>query len=332
MKPIISIEALEPFRWQTQDPFLFCVHHDDQYPAGNDEYGPQGTLDGRDLGQDFAGKDGFRMYHGLQVPGFPHHPHRGFETVTIVRNGLVDHADSLGAAARYGHGDVQWLTAGRGILHSEMFPLVRKDQPNPTELFQIWLNLPRANKLSDPHFTMLWSEQIPRIEAPGVTVTVVAGKLGEAKPLAPPPKSWASDPRSDVAIWTLRLAPGARWTLPAASAGLNRSLYVFRGESLKIAGNEVRGASHIVLQSDAEAAIENGAAETELLLLQGRPIAEPVVQYGPFVMNSEPEIVSTIREYQRTQFGGWPWPSDHPVHGAEGRFARHADGKIDRPA
>jgi hypothetical protein len=331
MKPIIAIEPLEPFRWQTQDPFLFCVHHDDKYPAGNDEFGPQGTLEGRELGQDFAGKDGFRMYHGLQVPGFPHHPHRGFETVTIVRNGLVDHADSLGAAARYGHGDVQWLTAGRGILHSEMFPLVKKDEPNPTELFQIWLNLPRVSKLAEPHFTMLWSEQIPRIEAPGVTVTVVAGKLGEAQPLPPPPKSWASDPRSDVAIWTVRLAPGARWTLPAASAGLNRSLYFFRGESLKIASTEVRGATHVILQSDAEASIENGAAESEILLLQGRPIGEPVVQYGPFVMNSEAEIVSTIREYQRTQFGGWPWPSDHPVHGKEGRFARHAGDRIDRP-
>ncbi|HEY1955288.1 MAG TPA: pirin family protein [Polyangiaceae bacterium] len=109
--------------WVTADPFLFCVHHDDRYPAGNDRLGPAASLAGRKLGSDFAGKDGWRMYHGEVVPGFPQHPHRGFETVTIVRRGLVDHADSLGAAARYGRGDVQWLTAGGGISHSEMFPL-----------------------------------------------------------------------------------------------------------------------------------------------------------------------------------------------------------------
>jgi redox-sensitive bicupin YhaK (pirin superfamily) len=139
-------EAFElGFPWHTQDPFLFCVHHDDAYPAGNEQMGPAASLAGRELGQDFAGKDGWRMYHGENVPGFPGHPHRGFETVTIVRRGLIDHADSLGAAARFGRGDVQWLTAGRGIVHSEMFPLVERAAPNPLELFQIWLNLPHAD-------------------------------------------------------------------------------------------------------------------------------------------------------------------------------------------
>src|ERR1044071_2876306 len=148
-------------RWQTLDPFLFCVHHIDLYPKGNDKFGPAASLAGHDIGQDVAGKDGWRMYHGDTVPGFPGHPHRGFETVTIVRRGLIDHSDSLGAAARYGHGDVHWLTAGRGIQHSEMFPLVDRDRPNPAELFQIWLNLPAADKLADPHFTMFWNEAIP---------------------------------------------------------------------------------------------------------------------------------------------------------------------------
>src|SRR5262245_14056027 len=102
------------FPWPAVDPFLFCAHHDDAYPAGNDAMGPATSLAGRDLGQDFTVRDGWRMYHGEVVPGFPAHPHRGFETVTIVRRGLVDHSDSLGAAARFGNGDVQWLTAGRG--------------------------------------------------------------------------------------------------------------------------------------------------------------------------------------------------------------------------
>src|SRR6478672_12420254 len=151
------------FPWQTVDPFLFCVYHQDAYPAGNDVMGPAASLAGRDIGQDFEGKDGWRMYHGDTVPGFPSHPHRGFETVTIVRKGLIDHSDSLGATARFGGGDVQWLTAGKGIVHSEMFPLLDAQNANPLELFQIWLNLPAAGKMSEPHFTMLWSQDIPRL-------------------------------------------------------------------------------------------------------------------------------------------------------------------------
>ena len=93
---------------------------------------------------------------------FPQHPHRGFETVTFVRQGFIDHSDSLGATARFGRGDVQWLTAGEGIVHCEMFPLLDLDGPNPCELFQIWLNLPAADKMVEPYFTMLWNEDIPR--------------------------------------------------------------------------------------------------------------------------------------------------------------------------
>ena len=145
--PILKVSALG-FPWETIDPFLFCAYHDDAYPAGNPQMGPQASLAGRSIGQDFSRKDGWSMYHGEQVPGFPGHPHRGFETVTIVRKGLIDHSDSLGAAARFGGGDVQWLTAGSGVVHSEMFPLLDAAAPNPLELFQIWLNLPARNKWS----------------------------------------------------------------------------------------------------------------------------------------------------------------------------------------
>src|ERR1700728_708184 len=103
------------------------------------------------------------MYHGSIVPRCPQHPHRGFETVTFMRQGTIDHSDSLGAAARFGHGDAQWLTAGVGIVHSEMFPLLEHDHPNPVELFQIWLSLPRADKMAPPHFAMLWDRDIPRV-------------------------------------------------------------------------------------------------------------------------------------------------------------------------
>jgi redox-sensitive bicupin YhaK (pirin superfamily) len=336
-EPIREVFGLG-FPWQTQDPFLFCVHHDDAYPAGNEQMGPAASLAGRELGQDFAGKDGWRMYHGEVVPGFPGHPHRGFETVTIVRQGLIDHSDSLGAAARFGGGDVQWLTAGRGIVHSEMFPLVDRAAPNPVELFQIWLNLPHADKLVDPHFSMLWSDSIPRrveVDRAGrsTEITVIAGRLGDAAPPAPPPHSWAARADSDIAIWSIRMQPEAEWTLPAAQAGSNRTLYWFRGGALRVGDRAIARPSGIALRPDAAVSLAAGPGTepVELLLLQGRPIGEPVVQHGPFVMTSRAEIQQAFVDYQRTRFGGWPWPSDAPVHRRdEGRFARHADGRIER--
>jgi redox-sensitive bicupin YhaK (pirin superfamily) len=334
-EPIREIFELG-FPWQSQDPFLFCVHHDDAYPAGNEHMGPAASLAGRNIGQDFAGKDGWRMYHGDVVPGFPGHPHRGFETVTIARRGLIDHSDSLGAAARFGQGDVQWLTAGRGIVHSEMFPLLDRGGPNPVELFQIWLNLPRSDKLVEPHFSMQWADAIPRrVERDpagrATEVTLIAGRLGEATPLAPPPHSWAARADSDVAIWSIRMEPGASWTLPPAQAGSNRTVYFFRGSSLRIGDRALSRACGIALQPDAAVPLVAGSDAVELLVLQGRPIGEPVVQYGPFVMTTSGEIQQAFADYQRTRFGGWPWPSDAPVHArTEGRFARHADGRIER--
>ena len=338
---IVQIQALG-FPWPTVDPFLFCVHHDDAYPAGNAELGPAIPLAGRNIGQDFSGLGGlggWSMYHGATVPGFPGHPHRGFETVTITRQGLIDHADSLGAAARFGGGDTQWLSAGGGVVHSEMFPLLDPSAPNPLELFQIWLNLPAAHKMVPAHFTMLWREKIPtlvRLDANGRTtqVAVIAGALaGAGQPLSPPPDSWASQPGADVAIWTLRMAPGAQFTLPPAQPGTRRNLYFFKGASLRIDGQTIAQHAAIELRGDAVVMLENGDVESEFLMLQGRPIAEPVVQHGPFVMNTAAEIKQAIADYQRTQFGGWPWPRTDPVNGSDpARFARHPDGREERPA
>ncbi|MDM0111790.1 pirin family protein [Variovorax sp. J22R133] len=345
--PVLQISPLG-FPWQTIDPFLFCVYHDDAYPRGNAQMGPDASLAGRDMGQDFSRKDGWSMYHGDTVPGFPGHPHRGFETVTIVRKGLIDHSDSLGAAARFGGGDVQWLTAGKGVVHSEMFPLLDSSAPNPLELFQIWLNLPAKNKMAAPHFTMLWSQDIPHLtacDADGrvTDVACIAGRLaldagagtegGAIAPLAPPPDSWASQPDSDLAIWTIRMAPGARWTLPAATGqGTRRSLYFFKGSGVRLAGQQITERAAIELQADVAVELVNGDDVGEFLVLQGRPIGEPVAQYGPFVMNTQAEIVQAMTDYRRTQFGGWPWPDQAPVHGRDTpRFARHPDGREERP-
>ncbi|MDY0744307.1 pirin family protein [Paucibacter sp. R3-3] len=332
--PIVGIQPLG-FPWPTLDPFLFCVYHDDAYPAGNGAFGPQASLAGRQIGQDFAGKDGWRMYHGKTVPGFPAHPHRGFETVTVVRKGRIDHADSMGATARYGDGDTQWLTTGSGIVHAEMFPLLDEQAPNPLELFQIWLNLPARSKMAAPHFTMFWAEQIPRHLDSGVEIACIAGRIGDAtQGLTPPPDSWASQAEADLAIWTLKLQPGAAWTLPAAAGGnsTRRQLYFFKGKGLQLAGQVIGSHVAIELRGDAAVPLVNGGSDViELLMLQGRPIGEPVAQYGPFVMNTEQELRQTFDDYRRTGFGGWPWPDEAPVHGADPeRFARHADGRVER--
>jgi quercetin 2,3-dioxygenase len=333
--PIISATPLA-FPWQTKDPFLVCVHHVDNYPQGNDRLGPAASLAGRSIGQDFAGKDGWRMYHGADVPGFPQHPHRGFETVTFVREGYIDHSDSLGATARFGRGDVQWLTAGAGIVHSEMFPLLDAERPNRLELFQIWVNLPAKSKFAAPYFTMFWEKDVPHVrekDANGreVEITVVAGALGGAKAPAPPPDSWAANPDAELAIWQVRLAADAEWTLPPArDPRVGRTLYFFSGKKLDVAGTST--AQHVAVELVADQPVRIAAVDgpAEVLVLQGRPIAEPVAQYGPFVMNTRGELEQAFADYRRTQFGGWPFADNEPVHPRQrGRFARHADGRVE---
>lgn len=335
--PVIETKAMG-FAWETLDPFLFCVHHEDKFPKGNAQMGPAVSLQGRSLGDDFIIKDGFRMYHGKKVPGFPGHPHRGFETVTIVREGIVDHADSLGASGRYGEGDVQWMTAGKGVQHSEMFPLLKEEADNPMELFQIWLNLPKKNKMVEPHFKMLWGSKIPNYthrDANGhsTTVEVIAGKLNGHVAPAPPPDSWAADPANEVAIFNMRLEPNAAFTLPKASPGVNRVLYFYMGQQVTFSGQAIQPYHSVVVHADMDIEIANGPAEARILLLQGKPIGEPVIQYGPFVMNTKQEIQQAFEDYHATQFGGWPWDRYDKVHDrTAGRFARHADGKFEAGA
>ena len=333
---IINIQPLG-FPWATRDPFLFCVYHADQYPEGNGEFGPDVPLTGRRLGNDFTLKDGWRMYHGKSIPGFPVHPHRGFETVTVVREGVVDHSDSLGGAGRYGDGDVQWMTAGKGIQHAEMFPLIQRERSNPLELFQIWLNLPAAKKFVEPYYAMLWKETIPvhRIkDARGLLteIEIVAGSLEGIQAPDPAPDSWAAHPDNEVAIWHIQMDAGATWSLPPASREVNRSLYFFSGDTVEMEGRSITSGSGMDLRADKGLDIVNGAKVGRFLLLQGKPILEPVVNYGPFVMNTQEEIQQTFRDYQQSQFGGWPWPRPDQVHPEDkGRFARHSDGREEEP-
>jgi len=229
------------------------------------------------------------------------------------------------------------MTAGRGIVHCEMFPLLDREGPNPVELFQIWLNLPAENKMADPHFSMFWRHAIPKkriADAAGriSEITLVAGRWDDARAPSPPPKSWAASADADVAIWTIAMAPDAELRLPSARSGTGRSLYFFRGDCVSVGARTQREHAALQLSSSDAVTLKNGPSRAELLMLQGQPIEEPVAHHGPFVMNTAAEIHQAIADYQATGFGGWPWPSSDHVHAADaGRFAVHVDGRRESP-
>ena len=334
------IKNIEPlgFPWKTKDPFLFCVHHEDFYPKGTKEKGPEAKLlKGRNIGNDFTIKDGWRMYHGKTIPGFPSHPHRGFETITINRQGFVDHADSLGGLGRFGQGDVQWMTAGKGIQHSEMFPLLNTNKDNTLEIFQIWLNLPKKGKFVEPHFKMLWNKEIPHLKfkdklARKIELDVIAGSFEGKNAPKPTPDSWASDRSNDVNIWSFNMEPNTEFLLPKAPVSTNRTLYFYKGSKLSVAGQGLEAGYLAEVDASQEIELINTGSHAFILMLQGKPINEPVAQYGPFVMNTQAEIMQAYNDYQRTHFGGWPWKSEAPVHDTnKGRFAQYPDGRVEVP-
>jgi len=318
--------------WETQDPFIFCSYHYDKFPGGNENMGPNASLEGRALGQDFASKDGWNMYHGANVPGFPAHPHCGFETVSVVTKGMVDHSDSLGGKGRFGNGDVQWLTSGKGVLHAEMFPLLNEGK-NPFEIFQVWLNLPKKSKKVDPYYKMLWSEDIPKIKVTDengslTEVDLIAGNLNGQKALPPNPDSWAADATNNVQIWTIKLDPNAKFSIEGVDKAVTRTLYFYEGKDLYLNDTEIKAKQLIHLDSKEAVHIENSSETSYLFFLQGKPINEPLVQHGPFVANSQEEIQEAMQEYRKTQFGGWPYKTNEPVHNKNiGRFAKFVNGE-----
>ena len=308
--------------WPTSDPFLFCVHHKDIYPKANNNMGPDAKLDQRNIGSDFSNIDGWSMYHGDKIPGFPRHPHRGFETITIVDKGLIDHSDSLGFSARYGDGDVQWLTAGDGIQHSEMFPLLNKQDANPIDFFQIWINLESKNKRVSPNFSMLWKDDIPKVTEYDrnklkAEIHLIAGTYKQKNAPSPPPDSWANNKHNSVNIWKIKLEKNVQFTLPRVEEGISRTLYFYKGSSLEVNSQKINFMSMIEIDDCDKIEISSVKTESYILLLQAKPINEPVVKYGPFVMNTQSEIQEAFNDYNKTQFGDWAWDDDGPVHGKE---------------
>ncbi|MEL6538661.1 MAG: pirin-like C-terminal cupin domain-containing protein, partial [Bacteroidota bacterium] len=216
--------------------------------------------------------------------------------------------------------------------HAEMFPLLNQDKQNPFELFQIWLNLPKRSKKVNPHYKMLWAEEIPVVShtdanGKGTTVHVYAGTYQDKTAPTPNPDSWAADPANQVALWRFQLEPGAQVTIPSLNESVPRKLFYYQGDSVVADGQAVKQQSIITVDSQKEIALQNGTETSYLLLMQGKPINEPVATYGPFVANNNSELQALFQEYQRTQFGGWPWDNHDVVHGNEHkRFALHADG------
>eukprot|EP01130_Rhizamoeba_saxonica_P004979 TRINITY_DN2007_c3_g1_i1.p1 TRINITY_DN2007_c3_g1~~TRINITY_DN2007_c3_g1_i1.p1 ORF type:complete len:342 (+),score=85.82 TRINITY_DN2007_c3_g1_i1:30-1055(+) len=323
-KSIIS--CIEPMSkvgpMKVPSPFLFLVYHKDNYPAGN------GKMEAPRVGNgsDFNPSSDYRMYHGRRIPGFPQHPHRGFETITATITGLIDHCDSAGNGGRYGEGDLQWMTAGKGIVHSEMFPLLNDDKPNPLRFFQIWINLRKNRKMVESDFVMHWAEDVKNVAvSEGVNLTIWAGQYENITALEPPVNSYAHEDGTDVAIYYITIEPGCSFTIPPAEGGSSskRTLYFIEGDHMSIDGKDVSKRNQVEVDAAYDCAIINTDDKLiEILVLQGKPIDEPVVQYGPFVMNTQQEIRQAFSDYQQTQFGGWPWDRDDQVHPKEkGRFA-----------
>ena len=319
------IYAITPitFRLDLKDPFIFTAHHIDHYPAGDENLAPITP----------ASQQEYRMYYGDVVPGFPEHPHTGFETITLVESGTVDHFDSLGNAGRYADGDVQWLTTGNGVEHCEMFPLIHDERENPLELFQIWFNSSPEQKKQPADYKMFWREQIPHVienDASGhkSDLRVISGQFKHTEAIHRPPHSWAAAAENRVNIYMITLEPEAELIIPATTATSTRFCYFYQGKTLQVEDQTINFKHLLELRPDADIHLKAGNLESRILWLEGEPINAPVAMRGPFVLNSDEELNAAFRRYRETHFGEWPWPSPAPVFKKEQpRFATYNGGE-----
>ena len=231
--------------------------------------------------------------------GVGEHPHRGFETVTIVYDGEVEHKDSTGAGGKIGPGDVQWMTAGSGILHEEFHSREFTRAGGTLEMVQLWVNLPAKDKMTDPSYQTLLDADIPAIELPDGAgqVRVIAGEFqghrGPARTFTP------------MHVWDLRLNRGHKTRLDLPD-GWNTMLVVLHGAVQVNDSDIAREGELVVLGPEREGVVIESNNNTVVLVLSGEPIAEPIVGHGPFVMNTEAEIRQALHDFSTGQFGGIP--------------------------
>jgi redox-sensitive bicupin YhaK (pirin superfamily) len=229
--------------------------------------------------------------------GVGQHPHRGFETVTIVYEGEVAHRDSTGQGGTIGPGDVQWMTAGAGILHEEFHSPAYTSSGGPFRMLQLWVNLPARHKMTPPGYHPIQAADIPFVELPDGSgrVRVIAGAFGE---VAGPARTF-----TPVNVWDVRLAPGKSVALDLPESH-NAVLVVLSGGIRIEGGQQSAGEAEIVLLSrEGAGTVIESEEETNLLVLSGEPIEEPIAGYGPFVMNSEAEIRTAIEDFRAGRFG-----------------------------
>jgi redox-sensitive bicupin YhaK (pirin superfamily) len=229
---------------------------------------------------------------GDYIAGFPEHPHRGFETITYMLKGRMRHRDSAGNEGLITDGGVQWMTAGRGVIHSEM----PEQNEGLMEGFQLWLNLPASDKLRDPWYRDIPNAEVPRFTTDsGVTVQVIAGS---AHGVAGAVQREGTEPL----YLDIELPEGASFEQPLP-AGHNAFVYVFRGEAV-VQGKGVAQARMAILDNaeGADGVVVKAAKATRLLLIAGRPLKEPIAQYGPFVMNTQAELQQAVEDFRAGRF------------------------------
>jgi redox-sensitive bicupin YhaK (pirin superfamily) len=229
------------------------------------------------------------------LAGFPDHPHRGFETITYMMAGRMRHRDSAGNAGLLENGGVQWMTAGRGVIHSEM----PEQEDGVMEGFQLWLNLPARDKMREPWYRDFTAADLPSLSTvDGVDVTVIAGESHGVTGAV------TRDATTPLYL-DVHLPAGARFSQTLAP-DLNAFVYVYRGE-VKVGGTTVVEKRMAILANAAQSdgvVLEAGAAPARVLLIAGRPLGEPIAQYGPFVMNTEEEIHAALNDFREGRFAG----------------------------
>ena len=243
---------------------------------------------------DYAGPENFSPTD--QPRGVGEHPHRGFETVTIVYDGVVSHRDSTGSGGVIGPGDVQWMTAASGIVHEEMHEKGWAKKGGTFQAIQLWVNLPRAHKMSRPGYQTLLKADIPMVELAGGVgqLCVIAGEFrgikGPAKTFTP------------VHLYDVRLKAGstAEITVPPS---FNTAVFVLQGEASVNGSGPVNEAELVRLDRTGERITIVAGADTVLLVLAGEPIEEPIARHGPFVMNTKAELVQAVNDYQAGKMG-----------------------------